>query len=393
VTLDDLTGTGVQELRADLAAVRGGAAPDVGTDKVILNGSAKDEIASVLGGGTGSTFVLGLPTFVTIQHGDPAHDELTVSTLAGDDRIDASSLASSLNVVEDGGAGDDDLFGSNVADVQLGGDGADFVDGNRGDDVARLGDGNDTFSWQAGDGGDTVEGQEGTDAVQQSGSSANEQFAASAAGQRVRLSRSAAAGSETVDAAGVETLVALSFGGADTVAVGDLTGTGVTLVDASLFDFGVPGGANDAVVADATAAADKITVAPKGSATGAAITGLAAKITVTGLASDLLEIRGLGGDDLIDGTGLPATTRLRADGDAGDDILLGGDGDDVLPGGDGADLVLTGRGDNVAFGGAGNDRLHGQDGDDVLDGGTGFDVLRGGLGDDVLLGGEDVSQD
>jgi Ca2+-binding RTX toxin-like protein len=393
VTLDDLTGTGVQELRADLAAVRGGAAPDAGTDKVILNGSATDDIASVLGGGTGSTFVLGLPTFVTILHGDPARDELTVNTLAGDDRIDASSLASSLHVVEDGGAGDDDLFGSNVADVQLGGDGADFVDGNRGDDLARLGDGNDTFSWQAGDGGDTVEGQEGTDAVQQSGSSANEQFAASAAGQRVRLSRSTAAGSETVDAAGVETLVALSFGGADTVTVGDLTGTGVTLVDASLFDFGVPGGANDAVVADATAAADKITVAPKGSATGAAITGLAAKITVTGLASDLLEIRGLGGDDLIDGTGLPATTRLRADGDAGDDILLGGDGDDVLSGGDGADLVLTGRGDNVAFGGAGDDRLHGEDGEDVLDGGVGFDVLRAGPGDDVLLGGEDVLQD
>jgi Ca2+-binding RTX toxin-like protein len=297
--------------------------------------------------------VLGLPTFVTIQHGDPAHDELTVNTLAGDDRIDASSLASSLNVVEDGGAGDDDLFGSNVAEVQLGGDGADFVDGNRGDDVARLGDGNDTFSWQAGDGGDTVEGQEGTDAVQQSGSSANEQFAASAAGQRVRLSRSAAAGSETVDAAGVETLVALSFGGADTVAVGDLTGTGVTLVDASLFDFGVPGGANDAVVADATAGADKITVAPKGSATGAAITGLAAKITVTGLASDLLEIRGLGGDDLIDGTGLPATTRLRADGDAGDDILLGGDGDDVLLAGPGNDTNDGGPGDNVVIDGAG----------------------------------------
>ena len=393
VTLDDLTGTGVQELRADLAAVRGGGAPDAGTDEVILNGSAKDDVTSVLGGGAGSTFVLGLPTFVTILHGDPARDELTVNTLAGDDRIDASSLASSLHVVEDGGAGDDDLFGSNVADVQLGGDGADFVDGNRGDDVARLGDGDDTFSWQAGDGGDTLEGQAGTDAVVQNLSSANEQFTASAAGPRVRLTRSAATGSETVDAAGAERLSVFSFGGADTLHVGELTGTGVTLVDAGLFDFGVPGGASDVVVADATAATDKITVAGTVGSPNATITGLPAAIHLSGLAQDRLEVNGLGGDDVIDGTGLSATTQLRADAGAGDDILLAGDGDDVLSGGDGADLVLTGRGDNVAFGGAGDDRLRGEDGDDVLDGGVGFDVLRGGLGDDVLLNGEDVSQD
>jgi Ca2+-binding RTX toxin-like protein len=360
VTLDDLTGTAVQELRADLEAVANGGTPDTGADRVVLNGSAKDDVTSVLGGGSGSTFVIGLPAFVTILDGDPARDELAVNALDSNDRVDASSLGAAPKVLADGGAGNDTLFGSAAPDELEAGDGADFVDGNRGDDVARLGAGNDTFTSEPGDGTDTVEGREGTDVVRQSGSAANEQLGATAAGGRVRLSRSAATGSDTVDAAGVETLVAFSFGGADTLHVGDLTGTGVTLVDASLFDFGVPDGANDVVVADATTAADKIPVAPTGSATSAAINGLPAKITVTGLASDRIEVNGLGGDDVIDSTDLPAATRLRASAGPGDDILIAGDGDDILSGDDGADLVFAGRGDDVAFGGAGDDRLRGE---------------------------------
>jgi Ca2+-binding RTX toxin-like protein len=384
VTLDDLTGTAVQDLRADLAAVRGGSAPDAGADQVIINGGPKSDTANVLGGGAGSTFVLGLPAAVTIQRGDPARDRLTVDTLDGDDRIDASSLDTAPKLIAGGGAGNDTLFGSNAPDELEAGDGADFVDAGRGADAARLGGGKDVFQWEPGDGADTVDGQDGVDAVRLSGTSANEKFAASAAGERVRLSRSAGADGETIDAAGIETLVAFSFGGADTLTVGDLTGTGVTTVDAGMFDFAVPGGANDVVVADATAAADKVTVAPNGSPSSAKITGLPATITVNGLASDRVEVRGLGGDDVIDSTDLPVSTHFRADAGAGDDILIAGDGDDVL---------FAGEGDDLAFGGAGDDRLRGEDGDDFLDRGADFDVLRGGGDDDVLINGEDVSQD
>jgi len=66
LTLDDLTGTAVQELRADLEAVENGNPPDTGTDKLILNGTIKDDVTSILTSG-GSTFVLGLPAFVSIQ--------------------------------------------------------------------------------------------------------------------------------------------------------------------------------------------------------------------------------------------------------------------------------------------------------------------------------------
>jgi Ca2+-binding RTX toxin-like protein len=118
-------------------------------------------------------------------------------------------------------------------------------------------------------------------------------------------------------------------------------------------------------------------------------------VTVDGGAGgDRLEVNGLGGDDTIDSTLLSAARlRVRADGGAGNDVLLGGDGDDVLSGGDGADVIFAGSGDNVAFGGAGDDVLRGEEGDDFLDGGAGDDILIGNAGDDILLNGEVVFDD
>jgi Ca2+-binding RTX toxin-like protein len=381
LTIGDLAGTGVQEVRPDLG--------DAAADEVIVNGTAQGDLVHALDGGSGSTFVIGLSAVVTLLHADPALDALTLATLGGDDRADASATGVLAKLEIDGGAGSDRLFGTAAADVLDGGDGDDVVDPGRGDDDVRLGAGNDTFQWDPGEGSDTVEGEDGTDLVQQSGSAASEQFGAAAAGGRLRLTR----GPDTLDGAGFETLTTSSSGGADTVTIGDLTGTGVTKVDVGLFDFGVPGGANDLVSVDATDAPDKVTVAAKGSPSTAAITGLPATVTVANLASDRLEVHGLGGDDVIESTDLPASTSLTANGEPGDDILIGGDGAELLSGGDGDDLILAGSGDDVASGGNGDDRLRGEEGDDVLDGGAGFDVLRGGAGTDLLLGGEDVSQD
>jgi Ca2+-binding RTX toxin-like protein len=268
LTLDDLTGTAVQELRADLEAVKNGNAPDTGTDKLILNGTVKDDLASILGSG-GSTFVLGLPTFVSIQRFDPARDELTVNALAGNDRIEAGG-ASNTKLVADGGAGDDTLTGSDDADVLIGGDGRDFIDSRHGADVVLLGAGDDTFNWRASDGSDRVEGQTGTDALTMSGSSAGETFEASSAGARLRASRSNANGAEVLDTGGIEALSTLSFGGADTLVVNDVTGSDLKNVDANLFDFGVPGGASDEPRTrsrpPATRAASTSPAAPHGSA-------------------------------------------------------------------------------------------------------------------------------
>jgi Ca2+-binding RTX toxin-like protein len=392
LTIDDLTGTGVQEVRPDLEFVAGGNTPDTATDRIILNGTAKDDFVSVLGGGAQALFVLGLPTFVSIAHGDPARDKLTVTTLAGNDRIEAGSV-NSLELTEDGGAGDDTLTGSDRADTIVGGDGNDFADGQRGDDVALLGAGDDTFDWRPGDGGDRVEGQLGKDSLVVSGSAANEQFQASASGARMRFARTLNGTTDTVDTGGIERLSVFSFGGADTVVVNDTAGSDLTNVEASLFDFGVPGGAQDVVVVNGSAGADTLTAVSDANSVN--VTGVAANVRVTGSeTSDRLEVNGLGGDDTIDSRSLaPAKLQLRADGGAGNDVMLGGAGDDVLSGGDGADVIHAGGGDNVAFGGAGDDILRGEEGDDFLDGGAGDDILIGNAGDDILLNGEVVFDD
>jgi Ca2+-binding RTX toxin-like protein len=169
----------------------------------------------------------------------------------------------------------------------------------------------------------------------------------------------------------------------------------MTAVDANLFDFGVPGGNNDVVVAAATNSDDRVSVA--GSGTNAVkVGGLSAELTLTSTtaANDRLEINTLAGADSVDATALPdARMRFLANGGAGDDVLLGGSGNDVFSGGDGADVLFMGGGDNVGVGGAGDDVLRGEEGDDVLDGGPDDDILIGGAGDDVLLNGEVVFDD
>jgi Ca2+-binding RTX toxin-like protein len=370
-TLDsgDVTGTALQEVHGDLAA---------GDDRVTLVGSPADDFVSALPSGS-DVAVIGLSAFVTLA----GADRMTIDGRDGDDRIAGGSVT--IPVTQIGGAGDDQLTGTNGADTLVPGDGDDFVDGNKGDDTIRMGAGDDVFSTSAGDGRDRVDGEDGRDALIRSGSAGSEQWTVGRSGARARL----AVGGDSIDGGTMEAITLFSFGGADQMTVGDLSGTGITAIDASLFDFAVPGGDLDVVRVDGTAGADSIRVAS--GPTGVKVTGLPATVTITGASTgnDRIEVFGGEGEDRIDSADLGATAMLlRADGQAGDDLLLGGIGDDILSGGDGNDVLLTGRGDNVAFGGAGDDLALGAEGDDVLDGGVGKDRLIGGGGDDVILNGE-----
>jgi Ca2+-binding RTX toxin-like protein len=67
---------------------------------------------------------------------------------------------------------------------------------------------------------------------------------------------------------------------------------------------------------------------------------------------------------------LPSGMKLRADGGAGDDRVLGTSGSDTLTGSGGNDTLYGGGGKDSEDGGAGNDHL------------TGFGRLRGGAGND-----------
>src|SRR5258705_288427 len=127
-----------------------------------------------------------------------------------------------------GGDGNDTLTGGAGDDRLLGGDGNDLITGGRGNDTLLGGTGNDTFVWNPGDGSDAVEGQDGTDTLQFHGANINEKIDITANGTRARFARDVA--NITMDLNSVEHINFTALGGADTITVGDLTGTGVTQV-------------------------------------------------------------------------------------------------------------------------------------------------------------------
>ena len=328
-----------------------------GTDTVEVNGGNGLEQFTATANGTRVRFDRLNPAPFAIDIG--TSENLVLNANGGDDSFSATgNLAALIKITADGGTGNDNLLGSNGADVLLGGDGNDFADGQQGDDVAFLGAGNDTFQWDPGDANDVIEGQDGTDAMRFNGSNINERMQASANGNRVRFTRDVA--NIVMDLNDVESIVANALGGADLLTVDDLSGTDVTNVAANL---AATGGGDDAaadnVVVNATNGDDAVTVA--GTGPSAEVTGLPARVAITGAiaGSDRVTVNALVGDDVVDASGLAANSALLT--------ATGGDGDDVL------------------LGGAGNDTLLGGEGDDVLLGGGGTDVLDGGPGDNVVI--------
>jgi len=376
VVVNDLTGTDAKLVAIDLAAT-GTTTPDAQFDSVTVNGSSgKDTIAIALVGS--AVTVSGLSAQVTIDHAD-ATDALVVDGLAGNDSIDASALpASALHLTLDGGGGNDTLTGGFGADFLLGGAGNDSVLGSRGDDVALLGIGNDTFRWAPGDGNDVVEGQDGTDALLFDGANISENIDISANGGRALFFRNIA--SVVMDLDDVEIIRFGALGGLDTIAVHDLAGTDVKQVAIDLAGAANPAagdGAADTVSVDGTNGNDQIAVALVGAAV--TVAGGAAAVTIDHAeVQDRLVINGLGGDDLVDASKLPAgALQLTIDGGAGNDTLRGGLGSDLLLGGDGNDSVRGGLGSDVALLGAGDDTFswNAGDGSDVVEGQDGFDTL------------------
>ncbi|WP_138933511.1 calcium-binding protein [Roseovarius arcticus] len=77
----------------------------------------------------------------------------------------------------------------------------------------------------------------------------------------------------------------------------------------------------------------------------------------------------------------------------GDDTVFGGEGDDLIFGGVGNDMLDGEEGDDILSGESGNDRLAGDEGNDVLTGGEGLDTVSGGAGDDLLIADDDAASD
>jgi Ca2+-binding RTX toxin-like protein len=183
-----------------------------------------------------------------------------------------------------GGDGNDTLEGGQTQvaaenETFKGGDGNDLVDGGKGNDTAYLGAGNDTFRWDNGEGSDVIEGQDGIDTMQFNGSTGTDTATMSADGGRVTLFRTQ--GNVTMDTNDVEVVDFNALTGADSLTVGDLTGTEVTQTNVDLtgtLGGTAPDGAADSVDVNGTNGVDNINV--QGNGSGADVTGLATAVSV-----------------------------------------------------------------------------------------------------------------
>jgi Ca2+-binding RTX toxin-like protein len=349
-----------------------------GNDTVEVNGGGNAEQFTATANGARVRFDRLDPAPFAIDIG--TSEKLVLEANGGDDRFSATgNLAALIQITVDGGAGNDELVGSNGVDRLLGGEGDDVVDGQQGNDVALLGANADVFRWDPGDGSDTVEGQDGSDRLLFNGSGGTESFEASANGARLRFTRNL--GGIVMDLNEVEVVDLNTLGDTDTTTVNDLSGT--DLAELKVDQAGTVGGTAgdgqaDTVVVDGSNGSDVIDVS--GAGTSVSVVGLPARVNITNSegANDALVVNALGGDDRVTATTLPAgVIKPTINGGAGEDTLLGSQGADAFLGGDNADFLLGDNGDDRAEMGAGNDvfQWNPGDGDDTLQGQDGADTM------------------
>ena len=424
VTIHDLTGTDIRQVKVDLGASGGGG--DTQADQVVADGTAGADVVTVrfLGG---VAVVQGLAARIDVSNIDGGLDLLTINGLDGNDTFNASGVPfGTIKIAIDAGAGNDTITGSQAADVVLGGIGNDrFID-------------NDFVSFDAYDGGD------GIDTIDYS----NVAFTPGAVTIDLATGQTVVSGGNTETIANFERVV--GSGGGETI----IGSNAANVLDGGAGDDTIDGGdGNDVLIgglgADSLTGGLGIDRAQYLDAAAAVVADLQVAANNAGeAAGDTYnsvenlsgstfgdDLRGDGGANTISG----GTGNDMIAGRDGDDRLSGDDGNDVLTGGIGADALTGGLGTdraqyidataglvadlqvsannagaaagdtynsienlsgsafgdslsgeagaNTISGGAGNDTLAGRDGDDTLNGDDGNDVLTGGIGADALAGG------
>jgi Ca2+-binding RTX toxin-like protein len=378
-------GATVNVLRAQAANDKLNLDPGAGSDRVVVEGTAGNDTIGVAASAVAPHIsISGGPAGLPI---DIVNSEtLAVESLAGNDTLNAGlGLAALTQLTLDGGAGNDVINGGDGNDLLRGGTENDAIDGNRGDDTGLLGAGDDSFTWDPGDGSDKVEGEAGTDTMVFNGAGAAENFDFSANGNRLRFFRDVA--NITMDVDDTERVDLRALGGIDKTVVNDLSATDVKNIVLDL----ASDGAVDTTTVNGTGGNDTIAIAPNAGAVD--VTGLASAVQMVGseAANDLLNVNGLDGNDTISGAvGLAALTKVGIDGGAGDDTINGGDGAEVLAGGDGDDVIDGNRGNDTGLLGPDNDTF-------VWDPGDGSDVVEGQDGaddgaDTMLFNGAGVAE-
>jgi Ca2+-binding RTX toxin-like protein len=303
----DLSGTDVTVVGVDDGLIAGGDGPDAVIDTVSVIGTPRADLLT-LTGDTGVVHVQGPSTRVDVVDLSTL-DALNVIGDRGADTIDATGVAADaphLGLLS--GPGNDLVLGGAGLDDVLAGPGRDVVDANRGDDRIDLDEGDDEIIWDPGDGSDLVDGAAGFDVMTFNGAGGDEVMEASALDDGLIFTRDL--GNIRMDTERLEQLDVNALGGADTLTVGDLSGTTVEIVDLDLAAVrGTPGGDGiaDRVVVLGTPEGDIITAS--GAAGAARIDHLPWSIDIVNSEPiDVLAIDGNGGEDAIDTTGLGPDT-------------------------------------------------------------------------------------
>jgi Ca2+-binding RTX toxin-like protein len=357
-----------------------------------------------LGGGAGDDYLDGQQGSDDMN-GDGGNDKLLGDK--GNDKIDGGAGSDHI----EGGPGDDsDLQGGGDADEVFGGAGTDHVDGGPGDgDIVRGdagtddlsgGDGvNDIVSYASatrggvivslaadkakGDGHDNLSGFE--DVV---GSPQGDEIVGDGTANRIDGGvgdddlQSGGGGGQAFGGPGTDSCEGFSLETScgpeesppPSLAFGTLN---LGLDGSSMIVQGSPG--NDDIRISRGDGAWVITsVIPIFSGDGCetpASNGSAMICPDTGGKVPLIVITGGSGNDtIVVDSSVPAGAKVRINGNAGDDDLVGGDGEDVLE-----------AGENYNSPDNGHDRLEGNGGSDVLYADPGGDTLLGGAGNDLLV--------
>lgn len=290
LTVGNQLATELNVVRLNLAGSAGGG--DGQADAVIINGTDGPDfgLAATFDNGASVSASLGSFPVLSITGAEGATDSLTLNALGGNDTVNASGLFATnasqlIRLTVSGGAGNDALTGSPGAD---------------------------TFVWSPDDGSDAIDGGDGLDKLTFNGSDAAEAVVVARDGDHGRLTSDV--GTVTLDLNAVDGIEVNALGGADTITVNDLTGTGIVKVQLNLN--GSAGGGDgraDGVIVNATSGDDAVRLT--GSVNGISVDGLFPLVRITGAeATDRLSVNALGGNDTVDASNLPAgLVRLTVD--------------------------------------------------------------------------------
>jgi hypothetical protein len=93
--VNDLSGTDLTSISADLASTLGGSTGDASADTVIVNGTGSPDTIN-LTANAGIVQVSGLPAVLQIKHPEVVNDALVINGLGGTDIFNLGSGVTSL---------------------------------------------------------------------------------------------------------------------------------------------------------------------------------------------------------------------------------------------------------------------------------------------------------